>query len=49
MRQGPPAESITLLDVKVGDSVVGQGALKGGVFVPKELMVGSGGGGWAAG
>ena len=38
-RQGPPAESITLLDVKVGDSVVGQGGMKGGVFVPKELNV----------
>ena len=27
-------ESITLADIKVGDNVAGQGALKGGVFVP---------------
>ena len=32
-------ESITLADVKVGDMVAGQGALKSGVFVPTELMV----------
>ncbi len=32
-------ESITLADVKVGDSVAGQGALKNGVFVPTELRV----------
>jgi preprotein translocase subunit YajC len=38
-RQGPPAESITLMDVKVGDQVGGQGAVKNGVFVPKELSV----------
>jgi hypothetical protein len=38
-RQGPPAESITLMDIKVGDSVGGQGAVKNGVFVPKELSV----------
>lgn len=38
-RQGPPAESITLMDIKVGDSVGGPGALKNGVFVPKELSV----------
>ena len=38
-RQGPPAESITLMEVKVGDTVVGQGGLKGAVFVPKELTV----------
>jgi hypothetical protein len=50
VRQGPPAESITLLDIKVGDSVAGQGSVKNGVFVPKELNVmaprtpGSGGG-----
>ena len=31
-------ESITLADIKVGDSVLGTGALKGGVFVPKQLM-----------
>lgn len=33
-------ESITLADIKVGDFVRGQGALKDGVFVPKELNVG---------
>ena len=38
-RQGPPAESITLMDIKVGDSVGGQGALKNGVFVPRDLSV----------
>jgi hypothetical protein len=32
-------ESITLADVKVGDRVFGRGALKGGVFVPTELVV----------
>lgn len=32
-------ESITLADVKVGDTVAGQGALKNGVFVPTELGV----------
>lgn len=32
-------ESITLADVKVGDTVVGQGALKHGVFVPTQLGV----------
>jgi hypothetical protein len=37
--QGEPAESITLADVKVGDRVMGRGALKGGVFVPTELVV----------
>ena len=36
---GEPAESITLADVKVGDRVFGRGALKGGVFVPTELVV----------
>ena len=36
----PPAESITLADVKIGDNVAGQGALKNGVFFPKELLVG---------
>jgi hypothetical protein len=34
-----PAESITLADVKVGDRVMGRGALKSGVFVPTELVV----------
>ena len=38
---GPEAgESITLADVKVGDSVAGPGALKNGVFVPTQLYVG---------
>jgi hypothetical protein len=32
-------ESITLADVKVGDMVVGPGALKAGVFVPTQLTV----------
>jgi len=32
-------ESITLADVKVGDRVMGRGALKNGVFVPTELGV----------
>jgi hypothetical protein len=32
-------ESITLADIKVGEMVGGQGALKGGVFVPTELRV----------
>ena len=32
-------ESITLADVKVGDMVVGPGALKAGVFVPTQLAV----------
>ena len=32
-------ESITLADIKVGDTVAGQGALKNGVFVPTELGV----------
>ena len=32
-------ESITFADVKVGDSIAGQGALKNGVFVPTELGV----------
>jgi Domain of unknown function (DUF5666) len=34
------SESITLPDIKVGDFVHGTGELKGGVFVPKELIVG---------
>jgi hypothetical protein len=33
------AESITLADIKVGDAVRGKGSLKGGVFVPTELVV----------
>ena len=41
-RTGGPnsgGESITLADVKVGDTVIGPGALKGGVFVPTQLTV----------
>jgi outer membrane lipoprotein SlyB len=34
-----PPESITLADVKVGDTVFGKRALKSGVFVPSELVV----------
>jgi hypothetical protein len=37
-------ESITLADIKVGDTVAGQGAVKNGVFVPAELGVADGGG-----
>ncbi len=39
---GPPrqeGESITLADIKVGDNVAGQGALKNGTFIPTELAV----------
>ena len=36
---GTGGESITLADVKVGDMVAGEGGLKGGMFVPKTLMV----------
>jgi hypothetical protein len=32
-------ESITLADIKVGDTVNGQGSVKNGVFVPAQLMV----------
>jgi hypothetical protein len=32
-------ESITLADIKIGDSVIGPGALKSGVFVPTQLTV----------
>jgi len=32
-------ESITLADIKVGDTVNGQGSIKSGVFVPTQLMV----------
>jgi hypothetical protein len=38
-------ESITLADIKVGDVVRGQGAVKKGTFVPKELTVMSPGAG----
>ena len=36
---GAGGESITLADVKVGDSIAGRGALKSGLFVPTELRV----------
>ena len=38
---GDPAggESITLADIKVGDSLGGPGALKNGVFVPTQLYI----------
>jgi hypothetical protein len=36
---GGGGESITFADVKVGDSIAGQGGLKSGVFVPTELHV----------
>jgi hypothetical protein len=36
---GGGGESITLADVKVGDTVAGRGGLKNGVFVPTELGV----------
>ena len=36
---GAGEESITLADVKVGDSVAGRGGLKSGLFVPAELRV----------
>ncbi len=32
-------ESITLADIKVGDNVAGQGSVKGGTFVPTQLLV----------
>lgn len=35
----PPAESITLADIKVGDRVSGPGAVKNGRFIAKELDV----------
>jgi hypothetical protein len=34
-------ESITLADVKVGDTVAGRGSVKGGTFVPTELTIGT--------
>jgi hypothetical protein len=33
-------ESVTLVDVKIGDFVRGPGALKNGIFVPEELNAG---------
>jgi len=35
----PEGESITLADVKVGDTVIGLGSVKGGIFVPTDLRV----------
>ena len=35
----PDGESITLADLKIGDSIAARGALKAGVFVPTELHV----------
>ncbi len=35
----PTGESITLADIKIGDSVAGRGALKNGTFLPSELHV----------
>ncbi len=37
--QQPEGEPITLADIKVGDMVAGQGALKDGIFVPTTLAV----------
>jgi hypothetical protein len=34
-----PEESITLSDIRVGDTVAGKGGLKGGTFVPSQLAV----------
>jgi hypothetical protein len=34
-------ESITLVDIKVGDTVRGMGVVKAGTFVPKQLVVGT--------
>jgi hypothetical protein len=36
---GSGGESITLADIKIGDSIGGTGALKSGVFTAKELRV----------
>jgi hypothetical protein len=36
---GAGGESITFADVKVGDSIAGQGGIKNGVFVPTQLGV----------
>jgi Domain of unknown function (DUF5666) len=35
----PGGESITLADIKVGENVRGTGSVKGGIFVPTELVV----------
>jgi len=47
----PPnaGESITLADIKVGDSVIGQGSLKNSVFVPTQLTVATPGAGQGQG
>ena len=37
--EAPTGESITLADIKIGDSVAGRGALKNGTFLPTELRV----------
>lgn len=37
----PAGESITLADIKVGDTIYGTGALHAGVFHPAELRVGN--------
>ena len=37
--EGSGGESVTLADLKVGDGVMGRGAIKNGVFVPTELRV----------
>lgn len=42
-------ESVTLADIKVGDHVMGRGAVKDGVFVPSELRVGGPGMGMGMG
>ena len=47
--QATGGESITLADVKVGDTVAGPGALKGGVFIPTMLGVGEPGQGGGQG
>lgn len=38
----PTGESITLADIKVGDSVTGRGAVRSGFFLPSELRVSNG-------
>jgi hypothetical protein len=39
MGSGNGGESITFVDIKVGDSIAGRGGLKNGLFVPAELGV----------
>jgi hypothetical protein len=43
-QQPNAGESITLADIKVGDNVTGEGAVKAGVFVPTQLSVATPGG-----